>query len=260
MPTLKAPGSGEVLFFQGHYIFTRLLVAGAVRLLIVREIRHTAPKVIVRVPVLLKVLFRTIVIATAAGTVLAAQPARAMQLSPQQSELYTSVSINPPSAEAMTICYGFVCRRRAELDFTSGDRKALTQIIAAGKASAMAERAAIQKAVIWFDRKVGPMIGTTGRVSRADIRSGADAKNFDCWDSTRNVSSFLLVLQEWGLLKYHTVGNPRYRGNILAMQLPPNTAVVVEKESRIEWAVDMWTTRYLQPPDIMLLETWLKEE
>lgn len=235
-------------------------MAGAVRLLIVPKIRHTAAQVIFRVPVLFKVLPRTIVIATAIGVTLAAQPALAMQLSPQQSELYTSVSINPPSAETMTICYGFVCRRRAELDFTSGDRKVLTQIIASGKASAMAERAAIQKAVIWFDRKVGPMIGTTTRVARADIRSGADAKNFDCWDSTRNVSSFLLVLQEWGLLKYHTVGNPSYRGNFLAMQLPHNTAVVVEKESRIEWAVDMWTTRYLQPPDVMLLETWLKEE
>jgi len=187
-------------------------------------------------------------------------PASAMQLTPQQSELYTSVSINPPSASEMTICYGFVCRRRATLDFTDSDRKALTQILNAGKASPVAERAAVQKAVIWFDRRVGPMLGTTDRVANADIRSGADAKNFDCWDSTRNVSSFLLVLQEWGLLKHHQVGNPRYRGNILVMQLPHNTAVLVENASRVEWVVDMWTTRYAQPPDVKLVEQWLKEE
>lgn len=207
-----------------------------------------------------KSIFPAIVIAAALGILSGAEPAFAMQLSPQQNELYTSVSINPPSSSEMTICYGFVCRRRATLDFGAVDRKTLTQILAAGKATAVAERAAIQKAVIWFDRRVAPMIGTAGRVPRADIRSGADAKNFDCWDSTRNVSSFLLVLQEWGLLKHHTVGNPRYRGNILAMQLPHNTAVIVEKESRIEWSVDMWTTRYLQPPDVMLVEQWLKEE
>ena len=199
-------------------------------------------------------------IAASLGFMSAVPSASAMQLSPQQNELYTSVSINPPSSSEMTICYGFVCRRRATLDFTAADRKALTQILTAGKATAVAERAAIQKAVIWFDRRVAPIVGTAGRVSRADIRSGADAKNFDCWDSTRNVSSFLLVLQDWGLLKHHTVGNPRYRGNILAMQLPHNTAVIVEKESRIEWVVDMWTTRYLQPPDVMLVEQWLKEE
>lgn len=187
-------------------------------------------------------------------------PARAMQLSPQQADLYTSVSIGPPTADSMTICYGFVCRRRAALDFSAGDRKALAQILATGKASPAAERAAVQKAVVWFDRRVGPMIGTTTRVAHADIRTGADAKNFDCWDSTRNVSSFLLVLQEWGLLKHHTVGNPRYRGNFLVMQLPHNTAVLVENASHVEWVVDMWTTKFAQPPDVMLVEQWLREE
>ena len=194
------------------------------------------------------------------GFTLGVEPASAMQLSPQQADLYTSVSINPPSATEMTVCYGFVCRRRATLDFSAADRKALTLILAAGKASPAAERAAVQKAVVWFDKRMGPVIGTTERVAHADIRSGADAKNFDCWDSTRNVSSFLLVLQEWGLLKHHTVGNPRYRGNIFAMQLPHNTAVLTENVSRVEWVVDMWTTRYAQPPDVMLVEQWLKEE
>jgi hypothetical protein len=186
--------------------------------------------------------------------------ARALQLSPEQNQLYTSVSINPPSESTMTVCYGFVCRRRAELDFTAADRKVLTQILAAGGASPAAERAAVQKAVIWFDRRIGPVIGTTQRVAHADIRTGAAAQNFDCWDSTRNVSSLLLVLQEWGLLKHHTVGNPRYRGNLFAMQLPHNTAVLTEKASHVEWAVDMWTTRYAQPPDVKLLEQWLRED
>ena len=192
--------------------------------------------------------------------VFAAQSVSAMQLTPQQNDLYTSVSINPPSASEMTVCYGFVCRRRAILDFSAADTKALAQIMATGKANAVAERAAIQKAVVWFDKRMGPEIGTSSRVARADIRNRADANNYDCWDSTRNVSSFLLVLQEWGLFKHHTVGNPRYRGNLFTMQLPHNTAVIVEKESRIEWSVDMWTTKYLQPPDVMLVEQWLKED
>src|SRR5258708_16861148 len=87
-------------------------------------------------------------------------PAFAIELSAPQEELYTTVSIFPPSANSMTVCYGFVCRRREILDFTPGDRNALTQILAAGRASAMAARAAVQKAVIWFDRRMGPVIGT----------------------------------------------------------------------------------------------------
>ncbi|MCX7307363.1 MAG: hypothetical protein NTZ72_05215, partial [Afipia sp.] len=107
--------------------------------------------------------------ATALAIASAAQPASALRLSPEQAEMYTSVSISPPTEDAMTICYGFVCRRRATLDFTAADKAELTKILAAGKASAVAERAAVQKAVVWFDKRVGPMIGTSNRVANADI-------------------------------------------------------------------------------------------
>ena len=46
-------------------------------------------------------------------------PAVALDLTPGQMELYTSVSIFPPTAERFTICYGFGCRRR---DKVQGER------------------------------------------------------------------------------------------------------------------------------------------
>jgi hypothetical protein len=196
------------------------------------------------------------------GLILAATPwtVRANELSSAQAALYSSVSIYPPSATAMTVCYGFVCRRREMLDFTPGDRSALTQIMAAGRASAVAERAAVQKAVIWFDRRMGPVIGTNKRVANADIRALDSAHNFDCWDTTRNTTSLLLVLQEWGLFKYHVVGDPHYRGNTLVLQLPHNTAVLIERATKVEWVVDMWPTSYAQPPDVMTLAKWVTED
>lgn len=199
------------------------------------------------------------VLAVSCLVVVSSKPVAALQLTSEQANLFTSVSINPPSKEGMTVCYGFVCRRRAALDFSDADRKQLTQILATGKASAIAERAAVQKAVVWFDKRMGPIIGTTGRVANADIRANNNAGNFDCWDTTRNVSSLLLVLQEWGLLKFHTVGDPRYRGNIFIGQLHHNTAVLVEKDSKMEWAVDMWPVKYGDPPLVMRVEAWLKD-
>ena len=147
----------------------------------------------------------------------AAQPGAAVELSAPVAALYSTVSIYPPSATSMTVCYGFVCRRREILDFTPADRKALAQILGAGKASAAAERAAVQKAVVWFDRRMGPVLGTDKRVAKADFRYFDDKHNYDCWDTTRNTTSLLLVLQEWGLLKYHSVGDPHYRGNALVL-------------------------------------------
>jgi hypothetical protein len=186
-------------------------------------------------------------------------PAFAVQLSAPQEALYTTVSIFPPSAQRMTVCYGFVCRRREILDFSAGDRSALTQILGAGRASAAAERAAVQKAVIWFDRRMGPVIGTDKRVAKADIRALDASHNYDCWDTTRNTTSLLLVLQEWGLFKYHVVGDPHYRGYTV-FQLPHNTAVLVERATKVEWVVDMWPRGYSQPPDVMTLEKWVTED
>ncbi|MBS0531285.1 MAG: hypothetical protein JSS22_18135 [Proteobacteria bacterium] len=187
-------------------------------------------------------------------------PSEAVELSSGISQLYTSVSIYPPTAKSMTVCYGFVCRRREILDFTSADKAALTRILAAGRTSAAAERRAAQRAVVWFDRRMGPIIGTNKRVAKADFRAGDDKHNFDCWDTTRNTTSLLLVLQDWGLLKFHTVGNPHYRGNTLVLQTPHNTAVLVEKANHVEWVVDMWPRGYAQLPDVMTVEQWVKED
>ena len=191
--------------------------------------------------------------------VAAAAPLRAGELSAAQAQLYTSVSIYPPSASAMTVCYGFVCRRREILNFTPGDRAALTQIMSSGHASAVAERAAAQRAVIWFDHRMGPVIGTNKRVANADVRALDDKHNYDCWDTTRNVTSLLLVLQQWGLFKFHDVGDPHYRGNPLVLQLPHNTAVLLDRASKVEWVVDLWPRGYGQPPDVMTLAQWQKE-
>lgn len=211
----------------------------------------------VRVPHLL-----SLVVAAAMLLLLQAMNSRAeaVELSSGISQLYTSVSIYPPTAKSMTVCYGFVCRRREILDFTAGDKAALTRIMAAGHASAAAERKAVQKAVVWFDRRMGPILGTNKRVARADFRARDDQHNFDCWDTTRNTTSLLLVLQDWKLLKFHTVGNPHYRGNALVLQTPHNTAVLVDRATHVEWVVDMWPRGYAQLPDVMTVEQWVKED
>ena len=187
-------------------------------------------------------------------------PAQATELSREVAALYSTVSIYPPSATSMTVCYGFVCRRREILTFTPGDRAALAQLLNAGHASAATERAAVQKAVVWLDRRMGPVIGTNKRVAKADFRYFDDKHNYDCWDTTRNTTSLLLVLQEWKLLKFHSVGDPHYRGNTLVLQTPHNTAVLVDRATKIEWVVDLWPRGYLQPPDVMTVQKWVTED
>jgi hypothetical protein len=195
----------------------------------------------------------------AMGSAVGADRASAIELSYEIEQMYSAVTVSPPTSSRITVCYGFVCRLRWELDLTAGDRKTVTDILAKGRASPDAERKAVQQAVVWFERRIGPIIGTSRRVARADFRNRDDDHNFDCFDTTRNAVSLLLVLQDWGLLRHHTVGNPRFRGNILVGQTPHNTAVLNERATGRGWVVDMWTKNYAELPDVMPIERWLTE-
>ena len=205
--------------------------------------------------------FRSFALALGAGLfALGSVPGAALELRPEIAKLYESVSVYPPNGNSMTVCYGFVCRRRELFDFTPADKKALAGIMGAGKASPTAERAAIQRAVVWFDKRLGPILGTTTRIPRADFRHNADKSNYDCWDTTRNITALLVLMQDWGYLKHHTVPDPRYRGNVLVLQTPHNTPVIKEKAGGGEWVVDMWTVGYAQPPQVITVAQWMTED
>jgi hypothetical protein len=173
--------------------------------------------------------------------------------------MYSSVEAVPPTASQIMVCYGFVCRLRFILYFSPAERAALANIMARGKASAADERKALQQAFVWFDRRVGREVGTNRRVARADFRNRDDEHNFDCYDTTRNAVSMLLVLREWGLLRHHTISDPVHRAKVLIGQTPHNSAVIKEKAGGKEWTIDMWTTAFGQVPDVMTVEKWMDE-
>jgi len=200
------------------------------------------------------------------GAILATAPAAAtsavaaVKLTSGLQQMYSLSEMSPPNALEMTVCYGFVCRLRIDLPFMADERKLITEMMSKGKASPADERKAIQQVFVWWDHRVAQEIGTNKRVANADVRAFDADHNFDCWDTTRNASSLLLVLQEWGLLRYHRVTDPRYRGNLFVGQLPHNTAVLQETAAAgTKWVVDQWPTAFGQVPDVMTLDKWLKE-
>ena len=205
-------------------------------------------------------MFKRIRRAFSAGAIMLAAtalllPARADTAS-VVAATYGELSVSPPTSASIHVCHGFGCKYRAELDLTAADRAALARMLAAGKASAAAERKAIGNAGAWFDRRVGPVAGTTGHVARANREYMFDKGQMDCIDSSRNTTSLLLVLDELKLLHHHEVAEPVARGYLIDGRPPHVTAVLVEKATGTEWAVDSWTRAYGQAPEIMRLSLW----
>lgn len=185
----------------------------------------------------------------------------------QQSQAYdtaielafTEVSLKLPTIASVTVCHGFGCTYRTEIGLGNGDRAKLAALLAAGRASAEAERRAVATAVAWFDRRVGPHVGTTGRIARAGFLTRTGPGQMDCIDTSRNITSLLLILDLLRLMKRHQVDTPVARGLLVDGRGLHATAVLRETRSGKKWAVDNWTRNYGERPDVLPIERWMTE-
>ena len=186
-------------------------------------------------------------------------PTPAAAIDAALEDMYMQISIAPPTTSTVVVCHGFGCRYRTAIGLTGADHSKLKQMFSSAKKTPEAERKAVGAATSWFDRRVGPEAGTTRRVAYAGVRSDQGPEQMDCIDMSRNNTSFLLVLDQLGLLKHHKVESPRARGNLLDNRWPHATAVLRETTSGREWAVDNWTHKFGELPDVKPLDEWLKD-
>jgi hypothetical protein len=176
------------------------------------------------------------------------------------SEAYASVSLSPPTTRLVVICHDFGCTQRTPVGLGPGDLAKLSSLLASGRASAEAERRAVAAAAAWFDRRVGPEAGTTHRIARAGGLDGQSAVGqMDCIDTSRNSTSLLLILEQLHLLHHHKVEGPEARGFLIDGRGPHATAVLTDIHTGRQWAVDSWTHKYGEKPDVIPLDVWKQQ-
>ena len=175
------------------------------------------------------------------------------------SEAYGGLSLSQPTPSRIVICHGFGCQYRTLVSFGAGDIARLADLLAPGRASADAERRAIAAAAAWFDQRVGPAAGTTHRVARAGVFTMGGAGQMDCIDTSRNNTSLFLLLEQLHLLHHHKVEGPEARGFLFDGRGPHATAVLRDTHTGQKWAVDSWTRKYGDRPDVMPLDRWMDQ-
>ena len=174
------------------------------------------------------------------------------------TDWYASQQISAPKGTTVFICHATDCARRERVTFSSADMSKLKGILARGSGSASSERAAIGKAVQWFEKRVGPQVGSTNDVGGFDFSKVGKPGQMDCIDEATNTTSLLKLAQNRGYLRYHTTGRPAARGFFLDGRYPHATAVAIETTSGTTFAVDSWTRDNGKPPEIMRLDVWMK--
>ncbi|PIO45785.1 hypothetical protein B5P45_06905 [Phyllobacterium zundukense] len=157
-------------------------------------------------------------------------------------------------AQSFRICHGYGCNFQTQVTLTGADRSRIVSIMAGGRKSAEAERAAVRRAVQVFERRSTQVIGVVDR-PKMEFGEGRQRGQMDCVDESTNTDHFLRYLQSAGLLHHHKVASRDSRGSFFDGRYPHFTAVLKDGSGTL-WAVDSWYEPGGGQPDIMRLAEW----
>jgi hypothetical protein len=176
------------------------------------------------------------------------------------SDHYADFQVDPPNKNTVSICHAYTCKMRTKFRFTDADIDELRAIFKKIEKSdtAKEERRAVAYAVGWMESRVGMAIGTDKDRAGMDFAASGDPTQMDCVDESTNTTSYLLVMQNNGLLKYHTVGTPFSKDQLWrgVAGWTHWTAVLKETETGQRWAVDSWIYSNGENPAIVETEKW----
>jgi len=164
-----------------------------------------------------------------------------------------------PAGTRIIACHGYGCARRQAISVDGSWLSRASALLKAGRVSPEAERRALAQVVSAYTAYLAATIGGKPDVPGSPARMSGVHGQMDCLDETANTTSLLLVLQDQGLLNYHDVEQPESRGFFLDGRYPHFSAVIAEKSSGREWAVDPWRRAPGQSPEILPLVQWRQD-
>jgi hypothetical protein len=178
---------------------------------------------------------------------------------------YAQFEVDPPQGDMVEVCHAYTCRMKTTFYFHKADIEQIAQLMRKTKKAdtPFEERRAVAYAIGLIERIVGVRLGIDDRAGM-DFRGSGDPTQEDCVDEATNTTSFMLVLQAHGLLKYHTVQIPFSKGDLLKATLegdpvkywPHWTAVLEETKTGQRYAVDSWIYANGENPAVVKVEDW----
>jgi len=161
--------------------------------------------------------------------------------------------ITDPDPARFNICYDNGCASLALVTLSVEQWQHVKSVFPGPAASASDEREQIRTAIGLFETIVGEITGTSSDKG-GNLAGFGLPKQMDCIDESTNTTIYLRMLQKYGLLHWHSVGNRVTRWGLF--RWPHTTAIVEERATRQRWVVDSWFLDNGKPPFVLPLEIW----
>jgi hypothetical protein len=162
--------------------------------------------------------------------------------------------ISAPTPSRYSVCFDHSCTSVVTDSLSDTEWQMVTAPLRDPAAGPVQERTAIARSMALFETVVGQHTGTSHDRGR-NIAGFGQPGQLDCIDESTNTTTYLQLLEQDGLLRFHRVARRATRFGLF-VGMPHSTAVIEELGSGKRYVVDSWFRDNGQLPHIVRLEDW----
>lgn len=159
-----------------------------------------------------------------------------------------------PQLDALEICHGGGCAKLSHTVITQAEWDQVASIFSPMPDSAQSERMLIALAIGKFESLIGQKIGTANDKA-GTFKNSQYTGQQDCNDEAINTTTFMRLLVQAGLIKWHAVEDTRTR-HFFFSGWPHTTAVIRQLDNQDRYAVDSWFFDNGKPATVVPFELW----
>lgn len=169
-------------------------------------------------------------------------------------EIMTRVLRQPSMLSDFDICHGGGCTYVSQVQINNDEWQQIAHACNPRPETAEAERVCISNAIGEFEKVIGVKSGT-GSDRGGTFGNSVYQGQMDCNDEAINTTTYLRLMQQYGLIQYHDILDVKRRGFFLN-RWPHTTAVMRERASQQLYVVDAWFYDNGKPAVIAPFKLW----
>lgn len=159
-----------------------------------------------------------------------------------------------PTPAPFRICFSHGCDTVAPVSLTRMEWQQATSPLTIITGNPDEERHAIAESIARLEQIAGQHAGTPDD-KEGNFTGFGQPGQMDCIDESTNSTTYLLMIEQANLLRWHKVSGMRTRFGFQA-GFPHRTAIIVGKDTGVLYAVDSWFHDNGQRPEIINYQDW----
>jgi len=147
------------------------------------------------------------------------------------SGIFEDYNLVLPNGNRIRVCSAFGCSHK-QVYRLSANLLAKAKNELSSDWSATGERAGLARALSVIEKEMGPATDTTEDKQGGAFLGNGNRKQMNATDEALNATSIMLVMMRYGLIRYHDLASPEWKGGALY-------PIIIDRETGEKFGIDM---------------------